>query len=159
MNLSFKVFLACLFMTLIAFSTGCSSLKHANAKDRYITNQMQNYTFGTSCANVMAGAKQLLFTNGYQVKGAHATNSMETEWGMIDANVARRYLVTTLSNTAGQCSVHFDYVEETHRPDMAPTSIVGRDYVMEYTLLRRLEPESWRTIETAAEAYADAHDD
>ena len=31
---------------------------------------------------------------------------------------------------------------------------VGRDYVMEYELIKRLEPDKWSAIEQAAVAYA-----
>ena len=157
MKMQFAV-LPLVFLMACPNFLGCASIRHANAKDHYITSQMQTFAFNTDCNNVMAGAKQLLFRNGYHVRGFKATNSMETDWAMIDERTQRQYLITTLTNTNGSCSVQFDYVDETHYPTAMPVSQIGRDYVMEYELIKQLEPDTWRKINDDAEAYADAHD-
>lgn len=149
--------LAILFLFACLSFMGCSSIKHATAKDSYITKQMQSYAFSSDVNNVMAQAKSLLFSSGYAVHSTPNPYSLETQWAFIDQYTQRQYLVTAASTPNGT-TIRFDYREETHKEGFKPYSNTGRDYVMEYELLKRMEHDKWSSIEQAAEAYANAHD-
>ena len=82
--------------------------------------------------------------------------NVETEWGWVGENERRRYLVSTyaVNNNTGYV-VHFDYVNEKDNPGSYPYTKNGRDYNMEFELLKRVDYAQWSSINNAAESYAD----
>ena len=150
----FCIFTLIAILALSAATTmGCASMRYASAKDSYITKQVQSYTFSSDINNVMAQAKALLYSSGYAVRPSMNPYSIETEWGIVEEHTMRQYLVTATAVGNGT-TIRFDYVENTHNPGYKPATQRGRDYVMEYELIKRLEPDKWSAIEQAAVAYA-----
>lgn len=134
---------------------GCSTLRHASYKENYIHQQLDSYTYNTSIDNLWSAARSLLFQKGFYVRGGGRGYVMETEWGVYDTNnTYRRYLVTGYYYNDGSSAIHFDYYEETHPDGFSPYASSGRDYDMEYELLRRVDSQAWSNLERAAEAYA-----
>ena len=155
-NHSILNILLVLALILCSFAMGCASMKHASYKESYINQQMSGYSYHTDINNLWSAARALLFSYGYRGRGPMNGYQMETDWGMTNMeNTFRRYLVTGYKNNDGTSSIHFDYYEETRYEGQAPYATSGRDYAMEYELLRRVDSQGWRAIEDAAEAYAD----
>lgn len=143
-------------LVLCVFSFGCASMRHASIKENYIHQQMANYAYKTNINNLLSAARALLFRYGYQVRGPGRGYQMETEWGYTDTEgTFRRYLVTAYQNADGTNSIHFDFIEETQNEGHPPYTTSGRDYAMEYELLRSIDSQGWAAVEKAAEAYAD----
>ncbi|MBO4351204.1 MAG: hypothetical protein J6A01_09705 [Proteobacteria bacterium] len=148
--------LLALVLVLSCFSFGCASLRHASYKENYIHQQMDSYAYQTNINNLWSSARTLLFHHGYRVRGPGNGYQMETDWGYTDTDdTFRRYLVTAYQNNDGTNAIHFDYFEETRHEGQPLYTTSGRDYAMEYELLRMVDSQGWAAVESAAEAYAD----
>ncbi|MCL2325637.1 MAG: hypothetical protein FWC40_03965 [Proteobacteria bacterium] len=155
MKLSFNkvsLLLMLLLASLALGSLGCAGARHAQYKNRYILSQVEDYVYTAEFARVWAEARALLFTHGYQVRDSGGGYVIETEWGRVGSNARRRYLVAGYVNNDGTSTVRFNFHEDS---DGYATS--GRDYNLEKELIRRVEPQSWATIQQNAQAYADAN--
>ena len=152
-----RVMLGVFLAVLMCFAMGCASLRHATYKEEYITGQIQDYVYTSdNFSEVWSKARQLLFESGYQVRDSGGGYNVETEWAWVGDNERRRYLVSTyaVNNNTGYV-VHFDYVDETDNGGSYPYTKSGRDYVMEFELLKRANYAQWKQIDSAAESYAD----
>ena len=153
-NHTFILLVLALF--LCGFAMGCSSLTHDSYKRDFINQQVSNYAYHTDLGNLMSAARSMLFSYGYQAHGPMSDTQLETGWGRTSnySNTYRRYLVTGYKNNDGTSSIHFDYYEETRNDGHSSYATSGRDYSMEYELLRRVDSQGWNDIEHSAEAYA-----
>lgn len=143
-------------MLLLCASLGCTSMKKAYYRDQYIGGQMQSYSHTTDFTRLWSEARTMLFEAGYAVRDSGNGYNVETEWGRVDNNTMRRYLLVGYVNEDGTSSIQFNYVEETRNEGVRPTQKSSRDYEMEFELLRRVNYNQWLEIERAADNYANA---
>ncbi len=156
MKLSVKHLLLAVVLILFCASLGCSSIKKAYYKDQYISGQMSSYAYTADFNRLWNEARTLLFESGYMVRDSGNGYNVETEWGWIDNNTKRRYLLNGYTNADGTSSIQFNYVEETYNPGSTPYQETGRDYTMEYRLLQRVDYNKWVEVENAADVYANS---
>lgn len=149
------IIIAFLFL-LFCSSLGCTSIKKAYYKDEYISSQMQNYSHTTNFIKLWSEARTILFESGFIVRDSGNGYNVETEWGHINDYTRRRYLLVGYTNSDGTGSIQFNYVEETRHEGVRPSQENGRDYEMEYELLRRVDYNKWTEIDRAADNYANA---
>ena len=144
------------FLAILAliFIVGCGTSR-AYYKDQYITSQVDPYVYSMDFHYVWQTARSMLFKYGYRVIPGPDPVTIETDWAMIDEDTYRRYLVSGHDFGDGRCTVHFDYYEETRNPGYSPYVTSGRDYKMEYDLIRAVESQRWNEIESGSERYAD----
>ena len=151
-----RIFLAVLLSVFMFLAFGCASLRHAGYKTDYIHSQVQDYAYTSeNFSEVWGKARELLFENGYQVRGPGLGYNVETDWALTGEHTQHRYMVT--SYAVQDCAayvVHFDYVEEDNSAGYSSTRN-GRDYDMEYELLRRVDYNQWSRIQNDATRYAD----
>ena len=148
--------LAILALLLAFFSicTACAATKRAYYKDQYIDSQVESYTYTTDYQRVWQEARQILFHRGYRVIPSADPSTIETDWAAVSDSTYRRYLVTGYNYGDGRSTVHFDYYQETRNAGYSPHTTSGRDYEMEYELIKAVEYNQWSKIETSAEQYA-----
>ena len=133
--------LAALAFSIPAFSA-CSP-SESYYRDQYVQQQMESYVYHTDFNYVWTEARALLFQYGYQVRGDASTTIIETEWARTSTGL-RRYMVAGYVMEDGSSTVHFDYYEETDNgPDVQPYTTTGRDYRLEYELVRRVESSKY----------------
>lgn len=144
----------CILAGFLSVFCACTESKRAYYKDQYINQQVDPYIYSTDFQRVWQEARSLLFHNGYQVKPGADPAIIETEMGIVSDNTYRRYLVTGYDYGDGRSTVHFDYYQETRNPGYNPSTSTGRDYNMEYQLIKIVENAQWNEIERAATQYA-----
>ncbi len=150
-----RVFIGLFIVFAMCLTMGCASLRHAGYRDQYISAQLQDYVYTTNFAEAWGKARVLLFESGYQVRDSGNGYNVETEWGWTSDNERRRYLVSAYAVNNNGYVIHFDYVNETINSGTSPYVKSGRDYDMEYELLKRVNFNQWRQIESDATRYAD----
>lgn len=145
-------------LVFLLFTFGCGTIgnnNHAILKDRYISEQVNNYVFQTNFERVWAEARSLLFVKGYQVRDSGNGYTVETESVRTQNGSLRRYFVTGYPNQDGSSTVRFNYFEESAPTfDSAPRTKSGRDLLLETELIKSLEPNVWTKILNDAEVYA-----
>lgn len=150
---AYKRYVVVLFVIFVIGmgAMGCSSLQYSFARRQYISSQIEDYRYTVDSNVLWRQAYALLLESGYRVVSVNPYR-METDWRWTSEKDARRYFVTRTENMDGTTSIRFMYEEHTEGFSNISS---GRDYYdMEYTLLRRMEHDSWAQIEEAANAYA-----
>ena len=145
-----------LLVGFLSVLSACSGSKHAYYKDQYITSQVDPYVYSTDYQRVWQEARSILFHHGFRVIPGADPSTIETDWALVSDNTYRRYLVTGYNYGDGRSTVHFDYYQETRNPGYSPYTTSGRDYDMEYQLIKAVELSQWNQIEVSAQQFADA---
>jgi hypothetical protein len=145
--------LAAILMTsLIGF--GCASLRAASARHEYIEQQTQDFVYKQPLTAVWPQARQMLFSEGFEVKDTDASNA-ETEWKEGDKERVR-YLLSGIAVDDGSCRVQFTRAEEQKTKDGKWQQLdTDRDLGMEYKLIEKVDPDRAQGIETEADAAGD----
>lgn len=145
-----------MLLIVLALNAGCASFRYAAAKDNYITNEMQNFAYDeASPSELIAQARALLTLSGYMIiPDSHRNNYLETDWAATSETDRRRYVVSAFTTSTGT-QITFEYVNESRSNiDAQISRQSGRDHIMEYTLLKRVDYPAWQAIENAANQYA-----
>jgi hypothetical protein len=136
----------------LTLAAGCASLRGYQAKQQYIKDQTRSHVYARPIATVWPEVRKLLFEKGFKTKDSDSGNSfaLETEEKK-DGEEMIRYLVTGTKVDEGACRVEFTRVAtgKVGRP------ATERDLDMEWTLLRRVEPDSGQKIEGEAVAVGE----
>ena len=130
---------------------GCAAMRAAGAKHEYIEQKVQSHTYDKPLSVVWPQARQLLFSEGFEVKDTDASNA-ETEW-KYEGSYRKRYLVSGIAVGKNKCQVQFTKSESQKKsgggwydPDTA------RDLGLEWDLLKKVSPDRASKIEAEAEA-------
>ena len=150
---AYKRYVAVLFVIFAIGmgALGCSGFKYAVAQRQYISSQIEDYRYTVDSNLLWRQAYALLLESGYRVVSVNPYR-METDWLWTSETEARRYIVTRTENIDGTTSIRFVY--EDHTEGFSSIRSDRDYYEMEYTLLRRMEHESWARIEEESKAYA-----
>ncbi len=145
---SMRAFL-CLTVLLLP---ACAGLQHQMAANQYVSQQTLDHVYQRNLAEVWPYARQLLFEYGYSVRdtGEGMTFTAETEW-RAEQNGSSRYLVQGFVLGDRACRVQFTRVDSGPMGDRW-----NRDVAMEWTLLRRAEPEAAAQLEADGQRYANS---
>ena len=139
---------------LFCATLGCAGMYRAGYRNEYIRSQMQGFVHTADFTALWTTARTMLFEAGYMVRDSGNGYNVETEWARTDVDTMRRYLLVGYTNPDGTGSIQFNYVEQRSRDGAYPSQRTGRDYDMEYELLRRVDLSKWQQIEMDATDYA-----
>ncbi len=136
----------------IGLTTGCATLKGYQAKQQYIKDQTRTHVYARPIATVWPEVRKLLFEKGFKTKDSDSGNSyaLETEEKK-EGEEMIRYLVTGTKVDDSTCRVEFTRVA-TGTVGRAATE---RDLDIEWTLLKRVEPDAGQKIESEAVAVGE----
>ncbi|WP_224363670.1 hypothetical protein [Hyalangium versicolor] len=154
---------ALLLVAALALSTGCA----ANRREAYIQEKASTHVYRQPIAEVWPKAKEVLVEEGYSVmESKGGAFEMVTDFQMQGApsslgTAYARYLVRGIEKGPGQCSVEFlklSRVESRGAHDAntgkdaqtTASDSTSRDYVMEWKLLQKVDPEAAKALEAEA---------
>ena len=141
-------------LSLSLFAAGCASLRAASARHEYIESQTKEYVYTQPLTTVWPQARQMLFTEGFEVKDTDASNA-ETEWKE-SGKERRRYLLSGIAVDDKSCRVQFTRAEEQKTKDGKWESLdTDRDLGMEYKLIQKVDPDRAHGIEAEADAQGE----
>jgi hypothetical protein len=136
----------------LAALSGCAFLRGSAARQKYVQSQTEQHVYNRPIQEVWPQVRKLLFEQGYQSKDTDTggSYSIETEPATKD-NKTTRYLVQGTKVSDGSCRI------EITRMTIQPKgeSDMDRDLQMEWTLLKRVEPDRAKAIESDAEREAE----
>jgi hypothetical protein len=129
---------------------GCASLRAASARHDYIEGQTREYVYAQPLPTVWPQARQMLFTEGFEVKDTDTSNA-ETEWK--ESGKERvRYLLSGIAVDDNSCRVQFTRAEEQKTKDGKWEHLdTDRDLGMEYKLIKKVDPDRAHGIESEAD--------
>jgi hypothetical protein len=138
-------------LSLSLFAAGCASLRAASARHEYIEKQTKDYVYAQPLGTVWPQARQMLFTEGFEVKDTDASNA-ETEWK--ESGKERvRYLLSGIAVDDATCRVQFTRAEEQKTKDGKWEGLdTDRDLGMEYKLIQKVDPDRAKGIESEADS-------
>jgi hypothetical protein len=121
-----------------------------SARNDYIYGEMNGFTHNQPLEQVWAAARVLLFESGFQTRDAGGGYYLETEWSSEpNSKIRYRYMLTGVAQGTG-CTVYFTKDTE----NSSGSASTGRDYAMEWELVKRVDPQRAAKISSDAEAYA-----
>ena len=135
--------LSLLTLFLLLLATGC-------AKQDHIRTRTLAHAYTQPCQQVRAETRKALFTRGFAVKDSDEV-SLETEWKQDSSAGPTRYLVQTMDQADGACTLQINRVQRSIDSDSVTTS---RDWDMEWHVLQQVDPEVAAAIEAEAEREA-----
>jgi hypothetical protein len=127
----------------LSLAPGCASFKAFQAKQQYIQDQTRAHTYARPIAMVWPELRKLLFEKGFKTKDSDTGNSfsLETEEKK-DGDSKVRYLALGTKIDESSCKIELTRMGSGV---LGPTS--ERDLDLEWSLLRRVEPEAGERIE------------
>lgn len=130
---------------------GCAALRASGARSKHIDAQTRDYVYQQPLNKVWPQARQLLFSEGFSVKDTDSTTA-ETEWKKV-GDSRERYLLSGIEVDEGTCRVQFTLDEQYKSSDGGwGDSRTKRDIDLEWKLLKQVDPEAARKIESEADA-------
>lgn len=132
---------------LILCASGCAAMAGWAARQQYIVEQTQNYTYSRPIQAAWPEVRSMLFERGIEIEntGEASTFTLETKW-KYNSDSRDKWLIQGLSVTDQSSQVHLTKV---HAVGNSQSS--NRDYDMEWRLIQRLEPDKAAAIQQAAE--------
>jgi len=141
---------AALVALLLGQQVGCASMRAASAKHAYVEKQTANYVYSKPLGEVWPEARKMLFSGGYEVKDTDASNA-ETEW-KVNKNHRTRYLLSGVAVDDNSCKIEFTRAEEQQEKGQWSALDTDRDLKLEHDLIKKVEPERAKQIDSEAEA-------
>lgn len=144
-------------LAMMVVGTGCSTIRAAMARDKYMKSAVMDHTYQRPCGDVWAAARTLLFARDFQVKSADgaAGLTLETEWKREgkgkDARSAR-YLFQGTAPTPETCRVQATAAVKA----LTGETEMERDWQMEWDLIKQVDTAEAQRIESEARAAGDA---
>lgn len=150
MKLSRAIVVAC-FLAGVPSLTGCAAMRASGARHAHIEKETESYTYDKPLSTVWPKARQLLFTQGFEVKDTDASNA-ETSW-KTDGSYRTRYLLSGIAIDDGHCQVQFMKAEQQKKKDGGWHSPdIERDLGMEWKLIEQVSPERASKIKKDADS-------
>ncbi len=146
-----KIFVVAALVAGVPTLSGCAALRASGARHAHIEKQTETYTYDKPLSAVWPQARQLLFTEGYQVKDTDASNA-ETSW-KTNENYRSRYLLSGFAVDDDHCQVQFMKAEERKNKDGGwHNADIERDLGMEWKLIQKVAPDKASKIKADAES-------
>lgn len=134
---------------------GCAAMRASGARHAHIEKETETYTYDKPLSAVWPQARQMLFTEGYEVKDTDASNA-ETSWKNTDG-YRSRYLLSGIAVDDGHCQVQFMKAEEQKNKDGGwHEADIERDLGMEWKLIQKIAPDKASKIEAEADKAGDS---
>ncbi len=136
-------------ISLAAALSGCAAIRASQAKDKHLEQATLAYKYSQSCGAVWSSARTMLFAQDFQVKSADAASglTLETEWKTLKGGSATRYLFQGAAPTSDTCQV----IATQATKDTKGETTMGRDWHMEWNLIKQVDIAAAKNIEADAE--------
>jgi hypothetical protein len=126
-------------------------MRASGARHAHIEKETETYTYDKPLSAVWPQARQLLFTEGYEVKDTDASNA-ETSWKSTDG-YRSRYLLSGIVIDDTHCQVQFMKAEEQKKEKGGYYDAdIERDLGMEWKLIKKVAPDKAKKIESEADS-------
>ena len=149
--------LVTVLLLTVSTVSGCSTIRSAMARDKYMKKAVMDHTYQRPCGDVWAAARTLLFARDFQVKSADgaAGLTLETEWkteGKGKETRSSRYLFQGTAPTPETCRVQATAATKEAKGETE----MERDWQMEWDLIKQVDTPSAQRIESEAQAAGEA---
>jgi hypothetical protein len=135
----------------LATLTGCAAMRASGARHEHIEKETESYTYDKPLSVVWPQARQLLFTEGFEVKDTDASNA-ETSWKSADG-YRSRYLLSGIAIDDTHCQVQFTKAEEQKNEKGGwYEADIERDLGMEWKLIQKAAPDNAKKIKADADS-------
>jgi uncharacterized lipoprotein len=138
-----------MLFVILVHALGCAYFQAAGEKNRVIQLEMDRYRYAQACQQVFPELRQALFEEGFQVRdSADGGMTVETEWARTNSDRDKRYLAQGIATDEGGCKIRVSFEQISSSGNRSS----GRDYDMEMSILRRVNPDDHAEIMRKADA-------